>query len=115
MTTKNEARTSPQSEPGQESSVRREADDTSLAVWVDAPHRAGRSKLWCRYPTAALAEQAAHRLRALGMAARVEPNEPPEHGGQRRRFIVWAVLCGFAKPERLTEAVVREIEAESTL
>lgn len=37
----------------------------------------------------------------------------PEHRGDRRRFLVWAVLCGFAKPERLTERIVAELEEEA--
>jgi hypothetical protein len=40
------------------------------------------------------------------------PPAEPEHRNERRRFIAWAVLAGFAKPERLTEAVLREIEQE---
>ena len=44
---------------------------------------------------------------------RTEPEpEPPAQFTSRRRFIVWAVLAGLAKPERLTEEIVREIRAE---
>jgi hypothetical protein len=28
----------------------------------------------------------------------------------RRRFIVWATMCGYVKPERLTERIVAELE-----
>lgn len=39
--------------------------------------------------------------------------EPPEHRGERRRFIAWAVLAGFARPESMTAAVLAEIEFEA--
>jgi hypothetical protein len=39
--------------------------------------------------------------------------EAPEHRGDRRRFLVWAVLAGFAEPDRLTERIVAEIEQEA--
>jgi hypothetical protein len=37
----------------------------------------------------------------------------PEHCRDRRRFLVWAVLSGFAPPERMTERIVAEIEREA--
>jgi hypothetical protein len=30
-----------------------------------------------------------------------------------RRFTVWAVACGYAPPDRLTELVTREIEQQA--
>ena len=40
-------------------------------------------------------------------------DDDPDHWCKsRRRFVVWAVLCGFAKPERLTETVLAELEQE---
>ena len=39
--------------------------------------------------------------------------EASEHRNERRRFLVWAVLCGFASPDRLTERIVDEIEREA--
>lgn len=36
--------------------------------------------------------------------------EEPEHRSDRRRFLVWAVLAGYVKPERLTERILDEIE-----
>ena len=35
----------------------------------------------------------------------------PQQFRNRRAFVVWAVSAGFASPNRLTEAVVAEIEA----
>jgi hypothetical protein len=37
--------------------------------------------------------------------------DAPQFRG-RRAFIVWAVSCGFVKPERLTEEIVAELERE---
>ena len=33
----------------------------------------------------------------------------------RRAFIVWALSCGFVKPERLTESVLADLEREVTV
>lgn len=41
------------------------------------------------------------------------PAEQPEHCGDRRRFIVWAIMAGFAQPERMTDAIVAELEQEA--
>lgn len=44
--------------------------------------------------------------------AKVTPQrEAPEYHCSRRRFLVWAVMAGYVKPERMTERVVAEIEA----
>lgn len=44
------------------------------------------------------------------------PADPPSTEAPlprtRRAFLVWAVLAGLAKPERLTEAVLRDVERE---
>lgn len=36
--------------------------------------------------------------------------EAPEHKGDRRRFLVWALMLGATTPDRLTERIVAEIE-----
>ena len=36
--------------------------------------------------------------------------EAPEHRCDRRRFLVWALMAGYVKPERMTERIVAEIE-----
>lgn len=35
----------------------------------------------------------------------------PQFSG-RRAFIVWAVACAFAPPQRLTEAILRDVAEE---
>ena len=35
--------------------------------------------------------------------------EQPEHRGDRRRFLIWALMLGAVPPERLTERVIAEI------
>jgi hypothetical protein len=40
------------------------------------------------------------------------PRDPqPEYRSSRRRFLIYAVMAGFAPPERLTERIIAEIEA----
>lgn len=36
--------------------------------------------------------------------------EAPEHNGERRRFLVWALMVGAVRPEAVTERIVAEIE-----
>lgn len=43
----------------------------------------------------------------------VEQGDEPEHRGDRRRFLIWALMLGAAPPERLTERIVAEIEGAS--
>lgn len=31
----------------------------------------------------------------------------------RRRFLIWALMAGYVKPERLTERIVAELEEET--
>jgi hypothetical protein len=38
-------------------------------------------------------------------------NDEPEHRGDRRRFLIWACMAGFVKPERVTERIVAEVAA----
>ena len=38
--------------------------------------------------------------------------EQPEHLGDRRRFLVWALMLGATTPDRLTERIVAEIDDE---
>ena len=78
----------------------------------------GKPQVWDTYPTREAAETVAATLRKRGLFAQVRVDEDqapelPEHGGERRRFLCWAVMCGFAKPERLTERIVAEIESEA--
>ena len=40
--------------------------------------------------------------------------ERPEHHGDRRRFLIWALMLGAVKPERVVERVVAEIEARTS-
>jgi len=49
------------------------------------------------------------RYRNARNAAQQAGAELPEHRNDRRRFIVWAVLAGYAAPARLTEAVLNEV------
>ena len=77
----------------------------------------GKPKRWDVYPTreraeAIVAHLTKHGIRAMVRTVYAEP-EPPEHNNERRRFLVWAVLAGFAQPERLTERIVNEIEQET--
>jgi hypothetical protein len=37
-------------------------------------------------------------------------SEAPEHRGDRRRFLVWALMLGATTPERVVERVVAELE-----
>ena len=37
--------------------------------------------------------------------------EPPEHRGERRRFLIWACMLGVVPPKRLVERIVADVEA----
>ena len=37
----------------------------------------------------------------------------PQAFRSRRAFLVWAVACGFVKPDRLTERIVDDLEREA--
>lgn len=39
--------------------------------------------------------------------------EEPEHRGERRRFIVWAAMCGYVSPDRLAERVLQDLADEA--
>jgi hypothetical protein len=41
------------------------------------------------------------------------PQEPPEHRNDRRRFLIWALMAGYTKPERVVERIVSELEEET--
>jgi hypothetical protein len=41
------------------------------------------------------------------------PSEQPEHGNDRRRFLVWALMLGAVPPERVVERVIAEVESEA--
>jgi len=81
-------------------------------------------RMWRRtdrksFPDCPTARTAVMALRARGFHARLEidpssSDEEPEHRGDRRRFLVWAVLCGFAPPERLTERIVADVEGSDS-
>jgi hypothetical protein len=64
--------------------------------------RGARLRDWPRYATRAEAEAAARKLRAHGFDATVVADDELEHCSDRRRFLVWAVMAGFAQPERIT-------------
>lgn len=36
--------------------------------------------------------------------------EPPEHRGERRAFLIWCLMVGAVKPERVVERIVAEVE-----
>jgi hypothetical protein len=71
-----------------------------------------------RFDDYASARDAVIKARSQGYDARLKTegeqptNEEPEHRGDRRRFIVWAVLGGFAGSDTLTERIVSEIKQE---
>jgi len=48
-------------------------------------------------------------------ATQGESSDPdaPRQFRSRRAFLVWAVALGLAPPQRLTERIVAEVEAES--
>jgi hypothetical protein len=110
--------------PGRESGCQEQpatnAKCSTNAPWsVYCVKHDGRRYLFQRYVTRGEADAVVATLQRVGCAANVEETlaaegELPEHRSERRRFIVWAVLAGFAKPERLTEAVVREIEGRAS-
>ena len=43
------------------------------------------------------------------------PSEQPEHGNDRRRFLVWALMLGAVPPERVVERIVAEVESEAAI
>ena len=81
--------------------------------------RGTRRREWGRYLTFAEADDQARALAKHGFDAHVETDdaepEAPEHNGERRRFLCWAVMCGFAKPERLTERVLQDVAESEAL
>ena len=38
--------------------------------------------------------------------------EAPEHGNDRRAFLIWACMLGAVPPERVAERVLAEVESE---
>ena len=44
---------------------------------------------------------------ATALSAQAEP----EHRNDRRRFLIWALMAGYTKPERVVERIVAEVEA----
>lgn len=40
------------------------------------------------------------------------PVEEPEHRGERRRFLIWALMLNLIPSERVVERIVAEVEAE---
>jgi hypothetical protein len=40
------------------------------------------------------------------------PSEAPEHHNDRRRFLIWALMVGAVKPERVVERVLAEMEGD---
>ena len=98
--------------------IRRGRAMTAPRWQVEIIHPVDRkAKLWDHYPTHQRAQEIAHMLLRHGIHAvvrRIDGEvEEPEHCGDRRRFLVWAVLCGFAPPERLADRIVADVEAES--
>lgn len=85
-------------------------DDTPRPFAVYCIREDGRQRLFNRYASRREAEYFARRLAKAG--CRVSIDEPPEHRNDRRRFLVWAVMLGVVKPERMTERVVAEIDRE---
>ena len=53
--------------------------------------------------------------RALPIAPPDVDQKPtiPEYGNSRRRFLIYAVMCGFAPPQRAVERIVAEIEEQA--
>jgi hypothetical protein len=41
------------------------------------------------------------------------PQEEPEHHGEPHAFLAWCVMLGVARPERMVERVLAEVEAEA--
>ncbi len=39
--------------------------------------------------------------------------QEPEHRNDRRRFLIWALMIGAVPPQRVTERVLAEVEAEA--
>ena len=70
-------------------------------------------------------EDARHAGNAAGIegdlpGGRIEnkdtPSEQPEHNGDRRRFLVWALMLGAVPPERVVERVLQDVaESEATI
>ena len=83
----------------------------------------GKPQVWDVYPTRERTVDIAAMLRKHGFYAQIRrhevdddpPKQPeqPEHGNDRRRFIAWDVMCGFANPERLTERIVAEVDRDA--
>jgi len=77
----------------------------------------GTPRIWDVYADRERAESVAATLRHHGFFAQVhrvdaEP-EQPEHNGDRRRFLVWALMLGAIPPERVVERIVAEVEGEA--
>ena len=77
-----------------------------------------RLQRWDVYDTRERAETQAARLRAHRLFPQVlrvddDQSEPPEHNGERRRFLCWALMLGAIPPERLTERIVAEVEHDA--
>lgn len=78
----------------------------------------GKPHTWDTYDTRERAEDQAARLRVhkfFAQVRRIDSAQPesPEHRNERRRFLCWAVMCGFAQPERLTDGIVVELAREA--
>jgi hypothetical protein len=41
-------------------------------------------------------------------------HEGPEHNGDRRRFLIFALMAGLVPPERVTERILQEVDSETS-
>jgi hypothetical protein len=85
--------------------------DSMIAPWCVVIAGKRRGKVWRRYRSHSEALSTVQRLRALGLDARVEG---PEHGNDRRKFLIFALMLGAVPPQRVVERVIAEINEEES-
>ena len=51
--------------------------------------------------------------RVLGLPAATGAPIEPEHGGDRRRFVIWSLMLGFIPPQRVVECVLADLAEEA--
>lgn len=77
----------------------------------------GRPKAWKTYAVRELAEVEAAKLRVHKFFVQIrcidDQVEAPEHRGDRRRFLCWALMIGATSPQVVADRIVDEIEREA--
>jgi hypothetical protein len=65
-----------------------------------------------RLATEALSEQQQQASSKHSDNGAISQRETPEHHSDRRRFLIWSLMCGFVEPKRVVDRIFAEVESE---